>query len=113
MTKPVQGSTSAGAYCSSSALIYESVAGAGSHTVHSFARTFVATSIDLKLVATIVPAFNINTFPQRISYVSALVGVKVKGLSSVRVGVVPPVFPIINRSSTFPADFHMIRTLYP
>lgn len=43
---------------------------------------------------------------------SPVVGVNVRGLSRYTVGVVPEVFATMNRSSTFPADFPIIRILY-
>ena len=103
-----------GVNCSSRATIYESVPTvAGRFVVHSFASRFDATSIDRKLVAASTQALSINTRPHKISYVSVAVGVNESGASSVTVGVVQPVLPIMNLSSTFPAVFPIIRILYP
>lgn len=114
VTNQVPGSTSAGVYCSSRARIYESVPiVAGRFVVPQLASTLVATSIERKLVAARVPALIINTLHPSISYVSAFVGVNVSGFSNDMVGVVPQVLPTIKRSSVFPADFPMIRILYP
>ena len=89
----------------------ESVAGVGNHAVPQFARRFDATSNERKDVATIAAALSMKTLHERISYVSAVVGVKLRALSRRIVGVVPPVFHTIILSSIFPTDFPMIRIL--
>ena len=101
-------------YCSSSATSEESVPTVGRFVFDRFANAFVAISYERHEAAAGAPLDSMISRPASSSHSSPLDGVKVSGLSSNTVTLVePPVLAVMNRSSTLPAVFPMMRILKP
>lgn len=78
---------------------------AGKFVFDKEVKAFADTSKERNVVAASTHADNIYTAPPRISYKSPFAGTKLNSLSSQTVGVVPPVFPTMKRSSVFQETF--------